>query len=93
MESIISKLGSLRLKIKKDEEEDRLLKKQIKNALEAVLCLQEAAAGVICDCRINRGTLILKAKNKVFANELFLKKGELLAAFKENKKVKDIVIH
>jgi hypothetical protein len=92
MFSLQDKFQQLKEKVKADQKEDSLLNSQIKTALKALFCLQQDDTRIICDYHIKNGNLILKAKNKTFANELFLKKSELMDAFEDNKKVRSIII-
>ena len=92
MEYLNSKLNQLKQKLSDGQKEDSILRNQIKCALNAIFC-QSDNSGIICDFCVKNGNLILKTKNKTFANELFLRKTQLSDAFAGNPKIKEITIH
>ncbi|MGD0976726.1 MAG: hypothetical protein ABR875_00290 [Minisyncoccia bacterium] len=92
MDSLKSKLDSLKQKLTANEEADKKLRADINGVLEAIFRNQRLGPGQIREFHLKNGVLFLEAKNKVVANELFLKKEELKALLQKNKDIKDVVI-
>jgi hypothetical protein len=92
MDSLESKLVKIRLKIKKEEKQERTLRDEIYRALAGVLnenYPSKTLINLVPDFYLSKKAIYIKVANKTVANHLFLKKDLLLERL--GKKVNELV--
>ena len=92
MDSLNEKFNQLKKKIAKEGKADKKLRADVNGALEAIFRSLRLGPGQIREFHLKNGILFLKAKNKIIANELFLKKEEIKKLLVQNKDIKEIVV-
>lgn len=92
MDSLTLKINQLRKKICTQEVEDKELKQKVNTAIKAVFCDIEIGCDNLMEFHLNKGNLYLNAKSKTTANELFLRKNQILKNLKDYKRIKKIII-
>lgn len=86
------KFETLKKKISSNEEADKKLRAEVNRVLEAISQDLGLGASQIKEFHLKNGVLFLRAKNKIVANEFFLRKEEIKKLLEKDKDIKDVVI-
>jgi hypothetical protein len=91
MDSLKEKINQLKNGIRNREVQDKELRLKINTILSTVFDGVKLDGDTLFDYHLNNGNLYLTAKSKVIANELFLKKDQILKHLRTEKKIKNIL--
>ncbi len=92
MYDLKNKLALLKKKISDKGEEDKKTRTEVKKALEEIFDDPKIPDTCLRDFYLKSNNLIIVTTNKSFANELFIRKEELLKKLTKTMPVKEIII-
>ena len=93
MKELSQQLKSLKDKFLKKGQEDQGLRQDFKKALIVIFPEIENPLEFIKDFYYKQSILVIRTRNKSFANELFIRKNDLLLKLNKSNIIKDIVIN
>jgi len=91
MHPISQKLNRIKSELKQKAEKEGAIRKRIRESLEKIFGADNQKDQFVSDFYMRSRTLIIEAKNKASANEIFLRRGEILESLKGT--VREIIVY